>query len=300
MKFFTFTIAMLLVVSLLGCATEPKVKISKITTGDTQGQIKFKLPKTVVNIVKTESAPDATGKNISRNIAVVTSQIEANDNVYAIAPDDGFGIETRLNFTHTSDSNYLLSTLGVEVEDNRIKTIQEVAGLVTTIIPFTAGAEGVKVVSYPIRIDITDAYLSKETKDGFSYTGAELINGWKYNISFTSLSADVIPLSQIDQLLDRQTNVFFTTACRTATIEFNGDGDDLEGKSFTFLIADPNFIQTVKIPAKGNIKMRSSCGVDITSEKAASDSTAKVLEALLTQGKAVVDAIDKDKKGTKN
>ena len=131
MKFFKFTIVIFSVVSLIGCAAESKVKISKAPVQDTEGKIKFKLPKTVVNILKTEN----TDGKLNFTISAFTSQVEADDTIYAISPSDSFGVKTNLNFTHTIDSDYLLSTLSFDVEDNRIKTIQNVGGLIVSEIP---------------------------------------------------------------------------------------------------------------------------------------------------------------------
>ena len=154
---------------------------------------------------------------------------------------------------------------------------------------------------FPIMMDIDEAYLKNGNKGLIKKMREKMPKtNWEFDIEFTKLSDDVIPISNIDQLLNKQSNVFFTAACRTVKIKFGENADLLKNKSFTFLITDPHFVSTVKIPTKGSIKMRSTCGVDVTNDKATTDSSLQVIETVLTQGKSIDDALKLEKASTKS
>ncbi|WP_263264242.1 hypothetical protein [Pseudomonas sp. RIT-PI-S] len=80
-----------------------------------------------------------------------------------------------------------------------------------------------------------------------------------FDIVFDPVPADAIQTRQLD--LQRTGNLYFYSACRTATLTFLNA--PLAQQRFTVTVADPNFVQTVAIGADRTIASHSSCGVDV-------------------------------------
>jgi len=90
-------------------------------------------------VLDSKAAKDEPPKLVA--VSVPTDlPIDGAERFYAVLPRDRIGARTRLKITYV-DSTRLVSSVGVEVEDTRLKMIAEIAGVII------AGAAGRAVIA---------------------------------------------------------------------------------------------------------------------------------------------------------
>lgn len=301
-----FPLSLSIAVSLLSaCGTPvPSVQYEKVVSGppDLQGLVKFNLPKTILMF-------DYADPTTKESVVLKAVPAESEANLFQIRPSDPWLRKSTFKWTKRDNTN-LLESVGSDVDDERVKTIETVGSTLAALIPLTSSLllkqkfpdpfaqepqpeatppQGLKL---PLAID-TEPFLSSYAVPGKPISdatsdGTDATKGGRvgFNISFGELSADAIELKKyFDLTQGRNQNALFTSACRTMTITFTTG--PLKDKKYTAMIADPHYIQTVAYPAKGVIKMHTVCGADVLSDSATASTSAEVVNAVIAQAKSL-------------
>jgi hypothetical protein len=90
-----------------------------------------------------------------------------------------------------------------------------------------------------------------------------------FEVVFEGVPADAIATRQLD--LHRAGDLYFYSACRTATVTFLTP--PLAHQQFTVTVADPNYVQTVALTEGRRIDSHTTCGVDVTASTGGGDLT---------------------------
>jgi hypothetical protein len=250
----------------------------------------------------TESSQEGSGDAPAVKTPVLTfksTPVEDASRKLAISPNKNWQGVTTLSLVKHANSD-LVSSLGVEVTNDVIANIGELGAIIVKGVPLlslmgaAAETERPCLASNGTALKY-DANLSD--KSGASETFVIQGNAREpakdcVRILVDRIPPDAMPYDELPTLAS--TDSFYYAACRKVSIrvEHRGQTLQVEGR-----ISDPRFVQAVKFPAKGALTMHSQCGVSVTSEKAANQTTASaIVEALATQGKAIKDAIDAAKK----
>lgn len=272
-----------------GCAVSPTVKYANIASGsspkaDWEGNQKFKFNSSTILVSK---AKDEKGNErpLEKGLNIVSVPAEdPRGNIITIVPAGSLGVKTNLSLT-ARNNTMLVESIGVEVVDERVKTIQTIGSIVGTVI----GALGDVPAPdpFPIAVDV-GSHLIKQT----GTTAAKLEQtvpkaNVKIEVEFGSLSADVIAWADFKSQLGQDSKAFFYSACRDAAVTVTGDSYVHRA---TVRVADPMYLQTVRFPTKGKILMHSSCGVSVASESAKISTDLELLDALIGQAKSIKDA----------
>ena len=299
---------------LAGCSYQPSMKYQQASMdpnyqGDMEGLTKFSLAKSTlfVNYADTE-------KNTGSVLVSTPEEAEADGDrsqVNFMMEPSGFPHpKTHLQVTKRANTQ-LLESVGTTVEDTRTKTIETIGGIVVglvgifpLVVPLDGGGACPQAkAELPLAID-TEFFLNqtkskagdKDVRKGI--VEKNCVSQVGYDIQFGPLPSDAVARAPfLEHIKQGPQEVMFYSACRPATITFTTE--PLKGQQFTTTVADPNFIQTVKLPAKGKVDMHSACGVNTTSEASGASSTTDIVGALIGQVKNVREAWKTKKAGDK-
>ncbi len=84
-----------------------------------------------------------------------------------------------------------------------------------------------------------------------------------------------------------KSDVLIYSACRKATVVLK-EGD--ETLRWAVVVADPNYVQTLKLPEKGKMTAHPGCGFDSSSDPSSVASASAVFNEIVGQTKAIIDA----------
>jgi hypothetical protein len=257
--------------------------------------IRYYLPGSV--IVITGERDEKTNKLKSDKWAArsVPAYIEG-DWLRTIEAQRGTFSETQLAVTYVPNTN-IISKLGVAVTDQSktfITAVGSVAAAAATIglLGFDGGAPGVNVIQLPLTIDATTKQMPAQgvseklkCKDG---KGHEFDCG---NIKYGTVSVDSISKrTYFEAETGKWTSTIAVPACRRVSITIEAVGGNPKKVDLETVINDPTFVRVAKLPSKGNISFHTSCGFDIATDDAKSESAWSLIDALGTQVKAYEDA----------
>lgn len=208
---------------------------------------------------------------------------------FMLRQDDTFGVDTHLNVSKI-DNTDLLSSIGTEVEDKRVKYVGALGSLVTGVIGALALTDGTDL---PISIDsyqmLKDNEVGRGKKDAYAIVTAPNKTQIHLHATFGPIKDDAIDNSVFARKAQIQAQeTIFHSACRSVTIRF--DDGPLEGQQFSATVADPRYVETVKFPEKGSVVFHSACGANTTSSPSGTSSTLDVVNAVIAQYKTVREA----------
>jgi len=240
---------------------------------DRDGLIKFNLQASaiVIDEIKRDEGP----------VLTVTSVPTESEIRYAINANDYFLWKT----THLNIEKYpntdIIKSISIDTEDNRKEFITSAASIAVGVAAIMVTP---KTETLP-RIINTESLLKKTNRESFDKENIDKLNGKPVSIKFGKIPDDAINIK--DFPFTTNSEVYAFSACRNAKISFN---DGVTDRKVSVSIADPNFIQTIRIPEKGSITMHSGCGVDTKSEKSSVSSDADVLSHLVGQVKSALES----------
>ncbi|MHA3736678.1 hypothetical protein ACXR0M_13530 [Pseudomonas sp. Eth.TT006] len=282
--------------TLSGCGTRfPSVQYEKVTaktTPDLEGLVKFNLPKTILKL----------DRDKDKKLVLEAIPGESEDNLFQIHQDDPWLIKTSFKWVKRENTN-LLQSVGTEVEDNRIKTIQAVGGALASIaaVLFTKTIDleddGGPVppakakVALPLAID-TEPFLSGYTGENLQYTAengsSEAAGKVGFTLSFGPLPPATISLKDyLSATQGKSQHAIFIPACRSARIKFTDQNSELSGLEFVTTVADPNYVQIIGLPNKGTVNFHSVCGANVLAEKADISTGSELVNASLAEAKSL-------------
>ncbi len=273
---------------LAGCGgLQPTVQYQLDRPQDYEGLTKFRLAKTAVLV---DNASSRDGKSADSTTILLTAVPQEDESrTFSIAARSGVLSVTHLKVTKRENTE-LLESVGTEIEDKRIELIQQVGGILGTVLPFLAAraTQPRAAGTLPLAIDVS-SHLPRAARDAVTGQGI-LDNGWNYEIVIGDAPVDAINTDEFMQnhRSAGSSHVLFYSACRNATVKFKSG--PFAGRSLSVRVSDPWFVQTVAMPAKGKIDFHSACGVNVTSERSDVASDAKVLNTLISQAKTLLDA----------
>jgi hypothetical protein len=293
----------------MGCGTvAPMVEYKsfpiQLARPDLEGYLKFKFSGSAILI---DEEKDAAGKSTGvLSIASVPYE-DPDDEIIAIIKADPVGISNNLVLTHRSNS-LLIDSIGTDIQDNRLKLIEQVGGAVTTLVSGGYGirAQPVKreAPAFPALIEVNKYLKEKKPKtsstteesDYRAGTGLKLTenkttlgNEFVFEVVFGPIPGDAINRAEFKSLGATARSVLFYSACRdaTVTVRIKKDANEPIEHVARLKVADSNFLETVALPAKGKISMDSACGVNVSSDPANVSSNAEILNKLIEQVKAI-------------
>lgn len=307
------------VVLLTGCETRfPSVHYDQVKADsppNLDGNVKFNLYKTILKLDK------------SKDDDVVVLQAipgESESRLFQITPDDPWLVKTSFQWTKRDNTN-LLQSVGTDVVDNRVKTMQAIGGALVSVISLASvaplnlpmnGGFGVEpgekvvpppkkipaapptTVNLPLAID-TEPFLKGYGPvkgvaiEDFAQKGISNKQGdkVKFKIEFGPVASDAIPVDiYLDKASIKSQHAIFTSACREAKLKFIDGNSQLSGLEFTSVVADPNYVQVTGFPNKGTIKFHSACGADVLSEKADVSTGSELVNESMAQAKSLSEA----------
>jgi hypothetical protein len=277
-----------------GCGTHfPSVQYEKVTAKtppDLEGLVKFNLSKTILKLDK------------DKKLVLEAIPGESEGNLFQIHQHDPWLIKTSFKWVKRENTN-LLQSVGTEVEDNRIKTIQAVGGALASIatVLFThtidldedgSPTPSAKTkVALPLAID-TEPFLKDYSKGNLSDTAdngsSDAAGKVGFTLSFGPLPPATISLKDyLSATEGKSQHAIFIPACRSATIKFTDTGSELSGLEFVTTVADPNYVQVIGLPNKGTVNFHSVCGANVLAEKADISTGSELVNASLAQAKSL-------------
>jgi hypothetical protein len=288
-KFFSIGI-FFLIFFVSACTVLPNIELIKINSpADLRGDEvdTFALQQSHIKIAQNGTKKIAEKDVPTINISSIPE--EFTDFKLGIRRADSFGVKTNINLTKFPNTE-LIKEAGVEVIDTRVQLIGEIGSIVTKILPIFFFAPGeLNINTLPMNIN-TLVLLKTGNVERVASTEIDAGNGVK--VKFGPLPVDAVETSSLPKSQIGASIIY--SACRAATVSFDFSG---ERYSQTVKISDPRYLQRVSLPIKGKVSFHTECGVSVEANKDTGvSSNMAVADALVTQAKAIKDAIDAAKK----
>lgn len=300
-------------VVLSGCAG-PSVRYMDVNDASNEkelrGDLQFSLYGSRVTLTKPTGDPKDSGVTaigLTKTTPVITSLSDLDDAQalvtpapsayqYAIQPTDNALHQTKLNGTYI-DNTRLFKSVGVDFQDQTVQIIQAVGAVAVAALALATVGERPQGLTLPVVLDASDP---KKWNNWISIAGANA-NGWRYRI--VKPAADELKGSTEREAFFRDyegsdTNLLPVSACARTRVDITNDASGSMYKSFFVTIADPDYLYTYKLPAKGAITMHSICGADVSVEGTNNGTLTalQALEAAFKQVEAIKAAQDAPKK----
>lgn len=290
----------------VGCATT-KVQYAVNNTEDMDGKIKFNLVRSLIKVDLSKCGKDDAACNQKAQAISIPTEDEVSK--YSMTPHDTIFLKTHIKATYI-DNTRILSSIGAELEDNRIKVIQAAGAGLTAMAPIVTLAGTPLDPKLPVVIDVAEYVKNACGQQPCKWL--PLPNNetkWCYKVEVGDMPPDAVDTAKfMKKFAETESDVMIYSACRDATVSISklNTGEKCETKQVQVFndkddfvakvkIADPAKVQTIKFPKKGKIDMHSSCGANLTDEKTDSTDTIAVLGELLKQAKTIKEAQDKKK-----
>jgi len=295
-KIFVLIIAFVLCCG--ACAT-PLVKYTPIKGEDREGLTKFQLSESMINFSFGKTAAGIP----TEDIVISSVPVPHGDQKYGIASTgywENWGVVTTVNASFRGDST-LIQQITVAVTDLRQQAIQALGGIVGTVGGLLSQPAIKPVVKLPMGISVTnflnalpagcvntDSSTPVNRNRDITCGNLSLVGTTDFtaDITITKVPDDAIPATVMDQTF--YSSNFFYSACRNLTIILKpSTGENRLPVSATVAVADPMYVETLRLPAKGSITVAPSCGANSVAQDANLPTALDYLNALATQAKAV-------------
>jgi hypothetical protein len=314
-----------------GCASYPTVTYLEPSSPDANGAIKYHLQGSLVTLgkIKSKKVSEAgTNENniktisddrISINsvadfetqdVSAIVTATEAKKHFYAVKPHESMWTKTYVSVSYV-DNTRLIKSIGTGFEDNRIKVIEALGGIIVTAagISKSAAMFGYKStlpkdkeqLTLPVVIDLSniDEAESQPWKKISGY------DKWWYKIELLkpeNKDDDRMKLSDFETNIGKEVRYLAYSSCQDAKLKVVYSENQPEEVMNNFdkfeldlRIANPNYVYTLNFPVKGSISMHSICGADIRSAESKTSSNLDIAEALIKQADAIYKAQKKTK-----
>jgi hypothetical protein len=298
MQFIKIPVFIALLGALAGCGA---ISYHTIDRPDLDGLTKFELQSSALrlDIAKADPAAPGGGKQkaltaiASGDLVLTSVPTASSSHRYAIeATDHWWWKTTHLGVTKRPDTD-LIQQLTVDTEDNRVKLIESAGaiGVAAVGVLFTDG--GIKG-SIPDAQALESELAATEGKANDSIALSFAGGNIKGDLAVEAVSKDAVKTKTfVDNYFSKRSDVLIYSACRKGTVTLTVAG---ERKTWSVVVADPSYVQTIKIPEKGKLSSHAGCGMDSSSDPSSVASGAEVVNKLVAQTKAIIDA--RKEKGT--
>lgn len=229
----------------------------------------------------------------------IKALIVADENptqAFRILEKRNYLVETNLNITYV-DNQRTVKKVGVKVEDNRIKRIQEIGGVVTAVVPLLLAVEAPKEeegLQLPIALD------------GTKGSEGELPNNprWKYKIEVGKPPLNAIRFEDFQKEVvqkHKEISIFPYPACVDITLTLTKDkmegGRKVAVQVLVAKLRGPSseYLEVAELPVQGSLTSHTACGMDVVADTADVPSNAEVLGELIKQAKSIKETWEKAK-----
>jgi hypothetical protein len=229
-----------------------------------------------------------------RDAQAFATQMDAADSLYFLEPHDSFLTQSNISVTYY-DGHHRIKTIGTEFQDNRIKVIEAVGGIITTIIPFVGLAPPTTKednIELPLVFDF--ASLDRfEVHDTYSnWENIPNHTKWWYRYKISQPQGRVFKTEEYFKKREgKYTREFPISACVDLTLEIGkgSNSNEAENTRATYVVSvpDPSFVEPLPFPRKGSIAMHTVCGADITTQPSQTADTFSILESIAKQVEAI-------------
>jgi hypothetical protein len=277
-------------IAVAGCAVHPSASYTKITKDNATTPVTDSYYLQTSTIKISAPAKDATAPQVD---SVPTEYTAFKVGITSESSWLGM-VDTNVNIAKT-DNTALVKSVGVQVNDNRVATIEAIGGVAASALPLLVEAvPPLTGADLPAQFRM-DALLKD---DGSQPIPLSPIPGRNVSLTIGPLPPDAV---SIDRMPTGSTHQYFYAACREAVVDlfYAAKAGDRPTKSQVVVkIADPRYFQLVSFPVKGSINMHSQCGVSVSTDTSSGVSTnADLITAV---GKAITGAISAAKPASGN
>jgi hypothetical protein len=280
----------------VGCSATPTVTYQPAPSEDVKGLQKFVLSHSLIKVDYIRSENKVTGATEARGVSVLTVPTDASAGTkqpvtYALIPDSGFGVTTKLKVTY-ADNTRLITSVGVEVEDNRVKLIGQIASAVIAAAPFFLAGPPVSCDTCPNNLPfVIDPQEYMDSKKEWRETPSD--PQWEYSLAIDPAPTDAVDADTFFRDRAKQTNVFPYSACHDAVLRLRKKMAPDKPQSFGMKLALRDKVMTIALPDKGKVDMHTQCGANVTSEKSDTSSTWSLIGEVIKQSVAIKKAYEK-------
>ena len=313
-----------------GCAATPSVRFHALgpasagVSPDRDSWIPFRLTDSTI-VIGAAQAPPAMSDPVAiaspiklerlivgcpidppgcEGVAAMVAPIDDADAVYAIEARSKNFVSTRIAPTYVHDSLRLVE-LAVEVKDHRLEVIKTIGALVSGGAALIGGGrnenQGAAVgaeLALPVAIDLDAARapadpgaLCRPGTAAFPCHDLPRNKGWSYRLGFLDdAAADGFrPRSDIT----RVESAMVASVCRRARLAIDytpAGGSPVPMVTLLLRVADPEYLMTMPMPAKGQLKFHRLCGIDMTRESVTEVGIDEMAAAAIASGVAAVRA----------
>lgn len=276
-----------------GCQPLPKVEFGVSQAPDPTGAYKFTLARSAI---KLDYGRSADGKTENKAVTVATVvPLEDDSRVFTLSgrSEDLLSITT-ISATSAGDTR-LLKTVGSDVQSKTQDLIKNVGAIAAIAAPMVlADTSPEPVGDLPDVIDVS-AILSTAQPGEVRPPRGRLVNGVAYDLVVAPVPKDAFETERYiaSPEFRSRNSVLFYSACRTASLALVDYPSKGKTTGFSLRIADPKFVETIALPAKGSVTFHDSCGVDVAQQRSDAPTGDKLLSELVSQVKAIIDAKNK-------
>lgn len=220
-------------------------------------------------------------------ILALAAPTDFTGEVLAIAPRSHGLVTTTLAPTYQPDS-LRLATLSVEAHDHRIELINAIGTIAKGVIGLGIGgaaAGAVAAAPQPVALQLPitlDLAAIKTAGAGAALPGNP---GWRYTAKFLDDPARVGFLRREQR--GEVHGAFVSSVCRPLRLTLNAQSASV---TMTVTVADPDWLQTVPLPAKGSITAHALCGADVSADAVTSIGVDDLATAFFANVSAIHDA----------
>lgn len=278
--------AVLVTVSMLAvaCGARPQAELAYIATPDDLNGREidtYAFPRTYIDL----PAPDAQGR-VEANVR----QLPYEGFRIAVRPRSSVGVRTRVSMSKKKNSD-LLDQAGVEVIDNRVKLLGEVAGIIKGIIaiaPISRTQAESQTPATPAKLPTSmNTLVLLPANEQASPGNPDDPKTWstpdkfiRYWFGPVSPDARLVTAGDIASM----SNGLVYAACREMRLKFAlANADNQVQYSYNLFVSDPRYYRFAAFPAKGSIQVHDQCGVSVTSTADGVSSDTAVLLTLVNQ-----------------
>ncbi|HSC19258.1 MAG TPA: hypothetical protein VLC74_10120 [Rhizomicrobium sp.] len=311
-------IALTSALALSACA-HPLVKYDVARPGTED--FRFQLAESIIKFDIPKDPNGGYNPPLPRNVqlTITSVPIPFEDRTYTITGTDeiqNWGVKTDIQATHRQDTQ-LLQEVGSQVTDSRKDIISGVASTIAAGAAFFASSNPPEVqaqtykISAPTGLSVSKLLadpqcssqrqsgdpptmnlqgctLKQMTLDGGGYDDGNGNSNFVADITIGSLSSNAEPLPAA---VPSKADALFYSACRTLNIHVTNPKISGFANDATLRVADPQWIEWVRIPAKGKVILGATCGADVTSEDAALPTAMDYINASISAAKSIKDTL---------
>ena len=268
---------------------KPLVEYRELTKQDNEGQIKFQLATSVIFFHHPMSS---SGVTLFNQMAIASVPVPDDSTTYSIIGTDwteNWGTETALFASYRGDTP-LLESVGVGLTDpiNQLSAPMSSVGNLMFSAPGNSNRPVLpKSISFSDILRQPKQYNCEETNNNdnkrthFSdsafhcrYSDGDYI----VSLYVSEVPLDAISVSRLSNRL--RSHNFYYAACRRVVVTAHNGQSDLR-VPVAVVVADPRWIQSLRLPKNGKIVVSGSCGANIVAVDSARPSAVTDINNLI-------------------